>query len=151
MSIEIGQIFEGKVTGITKFGAFVELPEGKSGMVHISEVSDTFVNDISEHLNIDDTVKVKVIGINEAGKISLSIRKALPTPKPQRKFSSPRPQKVQAPVATGNPDYDIPLEKSDNAAFEDMIAKYKQTSDEKLSGLKKNGTLRKGSSRRNGR
>ena len=76
MQIEVGSILEGKVTGIIKFGAFVELPEGKSGMVHISEISNTYVENVSDFLQEGQTVKVKVLAINENGKISLSIKKA---------------------------------------------------------------------------
>ena len=76
MAVEIGKIFEGKVSGITKFGAFVELDDGVNGLVHISEISDSFVNDINDILKVGDKVKVKVIKINDEGKISLSIRQA---------------------------------------------------------------------------
>lgn len=71
MQLAIGDVLEGKVTGITKFGAFVELEPGKTGMVHISEVSTDYVEDISQYLKKDQTVKVKVINITEEGKISL--------------------------------------------------------------------------------
>ena len=74
MQLEVGSIVEGKVTGVTKFGAFVELPEGKSGMVHISEVADVFVSEISQFVSEGQTVKVKIININEDGKISLSMK-----------------------------------------------------------------------------
>ena len=72
MGLEIGAVIEGKVTGITKFGAFVALPEGKSGLVHISEVANSYVNDVNDYLSVGQTVKVRVISINEAGKINLS-------------------------------------------------------------------------------
>lgn len=75
MQLAIGDVLEGKVTGITKFGAFVELEPGKTGMVHISEVSTDYVEDISQYLKKDQTVKVKVINITEEGKISLSIKR----------------------------------------------------------------------------
>lgn len=78
MQLAIGDVLEGKVTGITKFGAFVELPEGKTGMVHISEVSTAYVEDISQYLEENQVVKVKIINITEEGKISLSIKKAMP-------------------------------------------------------------------------
>ena len=70
MDLAVGAIVEGKVTGITKFGAFVALPEGKSGMVHISEVASSFVNDIKDFLQEGQTVKVKIINIDQAGRIS---------------------------------------------------------------------------------
>lgn len=88
MQLEIGKIYEGKVCEITKFGAFVEV-EGKTGMVHISEVSNTFVNDINEHLKIGQEVKVKVLNLTDDGKISLSIKKALPQQeRPRRNFNN---------------------------------------------------------------
>ena len=74
--LEVGAIFEGKVTGITKFGAFVDLGNGKTGMVHISEVAPVFVKEIRDFVTEGQTVKVKIIGINEDGKISLSIPKS---------------------------------------------------------------------------
>ncbi len=171
MQLEVGSIVEGKVTGITKFGAFVELSEGKSGMVHISEVADVFVSEITEFISEGQTVKVKIININEDGKISLSMKKATPrpaatrngAPRPPRNFppkdkdaeSSPRPAprpkpqpKQQSPVFTGNPDLDWTPTKSGNAAFEDMLMKFKQTSDEKTSGMKKNQSSRRGGGRK---
>ena len=75
MSIEVGSKVQGKVTGITNFGAFVELPDGKTGLVHISEVADNYVKDINEHLKVNDSVKVKVVSVAPGGKISLSIKK----------------------------------------------------------------------------
>ena len=78
MDLAVGSIVEGKVTGITKFGAFVALPEGKSGMVHISEVAASFVNDIKDFLQEGQQVKVKIINIDQAGRINLSIKKAQP-------------------------------------------------------------------------
>ena len=74
--LEVGAIFEGKVTGITKFGAFVDLGGGKTGMVHISEVAPVFVKEIRDFVTEGQTVKVKIIGINDDGKISLSMKKA---------------------------------------------------------------------------
>ena len=73
MSLEVGNIVEGKVTGITNFGAFVELAEGKTGLVHISEVADAYVHDIKDYLKENDMVKVKIINMRD-GKIGLSIR-----------------------------------------------------------------------------
>ena len=74
MSIEVGNILEGVVTGITKFGAFVELPGGKVGLVHISEVADVYVKDVNDFLKEKDKVKVKVLSVDEQGKIGLSIK-----------------------------------------------------------------------------
>ena len=83
MQLEVGSIVEGKVTGFTSFGAFVDLDGGKKGMVHISEVATEFVKDIKDHLKVGQQVKVKVIGIDENGRINLSIKKALPpVPRP---------------------------------------------------------------------
>ncbi|WP_066185612.1 MULTISPECIES: S1 domain-containing RNA-binding protein [Gracilibacillus] len=76
MSIEVGSKLQGKVTGITNFGAFIELPGGKTGLVHISEVADNYVKDINEHLTVGDEVTVKVLNVEDDGKIGLSIKKA---------------------------------------------------------------------------
>jgi len=76
MSVRVGQIVEGTVSGITKFGAFIQLEDGVSGMVHISEIADTYVKDINDYVKQNDRVRVKVLSIDENGKISLSIRKA---------------------------------------------------------------------------
>ena len=78
MEFGVGSVLEGKVTGITKFGAFVSLPEGKSGLVHISEIAYSYVNDVKDHLKEGQEVKVRVIGIDENGRINLSIKKAQP-------------------------------------------------------------------------
>ena len=95
MELAVGAIAEGKVTGITNFGAFVALPGGKTGMVHISEIANTYVNNIRDHLTEGQEVKVKVLAIDPAGKINLSIKKALdPPPRPagQPRRSGPAPR-----------------------------------------------------------
>ena len=87
MQLEVGAILEGKITGVKKFGAFVALPGGKTGMVHISEVSNSFIEDLSTVLSEGQEVKVKVLNIAEDGKIALSIKRTLPpraAPEPGR-------------------------------------------------------------------
>jgi Predicted RNA binding protein (contains ribosomal protein S1 domain) len=79
MAIEVGSIVEGVVTGITNFGAFIELPDRVTGLVHISEVADAYVKDVRDYLKEQDHVKVKVIHVDEKGKIGLSIKQANPT------------------------------------------------------------------------
>ena len=97
MELTVGTIYDGKVTGITKFGAFVALPGGKSGMVHISEVANAYVEDIKQYLSEGQEVKVKLIGIDPQGRVNLSIKKALPEqPRPARQ-ERPR-QPAPAPV-----------------------------------------------------
>jgi S1 RNA binding domain protein len=123
MQLEVGAVLEGKVTGITKFGAFVELPEGKTGMVHISEVAPTFVKEIKDYVKDGQIVKVKILAITPEGKISLSMKRAEPPAK--RQFS-------------GRPDsFEWSPRRNDNMSFEDMMNKFKQSSDDKLSDLKK--------------
>lgn len=142
MAVEIGAILEGKVTGITNFGAFIELPDKSTGMVHISEVSSTYIKDIHEKLNEGDTVTVKVIEINEKGKIALSIKQALPQDEaPPKRPSGDRPRRPQPQVWTG-----APKTESEGGSFEDMLARFKTVSDEKLSDLKKNNVAKRGSS-----
>ena len=141
MQLDVGKIYEGKVTGITKFGAFVELEPGTTGMVHISEVANTFVNEIKVFLTEGQTVKVKVLSVGEDGKISLSIKKAADNPPPRkdnvrkpynnnnggRRFDGGSKQSVQEKA---------PL--TPEAAFEDMLNKFKQNSEERMSDIKKN-------------
>jgi S1 RNA binding domain protein len=91
MEFAVGAILEGKVTGITKFGAFVALPGNKTGMVHISEIAHAYVSDISEYLTVGQEVKVKVIALDPAGKINLSIKKTVEPP--PRQGRSDRPQR----------------------------------------------------------
>ncbi|MER3461361.1 MAG: RNA-binding protein S1, partial [candidate division GAL15 bacterium] len=76
-AVGAGQIVEGVVTKITTYGAFVDLPDGRSGLVHISEIADTFVRDIREYLREGQTVRVKILGLNERGKLDLSVKQAL--------------------------------------------------------------------------
>ena len=91
MQLEVGSILEGKVTGITKFGAFIELPGGKTGMVHISEVASSYVKEISDYLSMGQMVKVKVIGITPEGKVSLSIKQVAPAPAAAERPNTRRP------------------------------------------------------------
>lgn len=126
MQLEVGAVLEGKVTGITKFGAFVELPGGKTGMVHISEVAPTYVKEIRDYVTENQTVKVKILTIGEDGKISLSMKKAVEPSAARRRPSPGRPGGFEWQNA-----------RSDPANFEDMLAKFKQTSDEKILDLKR--------------
>ncbi len=144
MQLEVGAILEGKVTGITKFGAFVDLGEGKSGMVHISEVAATYVKEISDHVELGQMVKVKVLGITPEGKISLSIKKALPPPPPGARpprRSAPRDgyrSSAPMPPVKGPGNYEwTPRAQSENMSFEDMMSKFKAASDDKMSDLKR--------------
>ena len=154
MSLEVGMIVEGKVTGITKFGAFVDLENGKTGMIHISEVAPTYVNDIREHLKEGQTVKVKILSIGEDGKISLSIKKALPPQnqngsRSHRTNSAPRNRSNNSGISGSPRGYEWqPSRQPESASFEDMLNKFKQTSDEKISNLKRANESRRGSSRR---
>ncbi len=132
MQLEIGSILNGKVTGITKFGVFVDIGDGKTGMVHISEVATTFVENINDFLTIGQEVKVKVLSISEEGKISLSIKKA------QERERRNAPRKPVAPPdrPTGG---EWQARRNDSLSFEDMMNRFKQTSDDKMSDLKRKG------------
>lgn len=147
MSLEVGMIVEGKVSGITKFGAFVDLDDGKTGMVHISEVAPTFVNDIKDHLTEGQSVKVKILNIGDDGKISLSIKKALP----QQNSNNNRQNRggFSAHRKNNSSGYEWQSQRSSEpSSFEDMLSKFKQTSDEKISNLKRANESRRGASRR---
>ena len=144
MEFGVGSVLEGKVTGITKFGAFVSLPEGKSGLVHISEIAYSYVNDVKDHLKEGQEVKVKVIGIDENGRINLSIKKAMdPPPRPAGQGRPMgRPGGHTAGGFRGKP---APAEP---ASFEDRLKQFMAASDSKLSELRQS---ERRSSRRGGR
>lgn len=146
MQLEVGTILEGKVSGITKFGVFVELEGGKTGMVHISEVSSNYVTEISEHVKENQIVKVRVLSVGEDGKIRLSMKKL--------NGDEPAPKQPRAPRTQDKDfkrEYSAP-KKSEPMSFEDMLTKFKQSSDERMSDLKRNmDSKRGGGSRRGGR
>ncbi|SMC55011.1 S1 RNA-binding domain-containing protein [Papillibacter cinnamivorans] len=142
MELGVGTVLEGKVTGITKFGAFVALPEGKTGLVHISEISHSYVNDIREHLKEGQTVKVKIIGIDANNRINLSIKKTLEPPPRSAEHSRPSAHSSYTPRSAA------PREPS---SFEDKIKQFMQDSDSKMSDLKQYIDKRSGSSRRRGK
>jgi S1 RNA binding domain protein len=152
MELAVGAILEGKVTGITKFGAFVALPGNKTGMVHISEIAHAYVSDISEYLTVGQEVKVKVIALDPAGKINLSIKKTVEPPPRQGRSDRPqrsgdrgeregrgdRPQRSgnrgsyeqrQRPAARTN----TPKEPQ---SFDDMLKQFMADSDSKISSIK---------------
>lgn len=145
MEIEIGSIQEGKVTGIMNFGAFVSLPGGKSGLVHISEISNTFVKDVHDHLNVGQMVKVKVLEINEQGKINLSIKRALAEEKkePERE-AAPPPAAPSKPVMT---EAGVVAPPTGDLSFEEKLKKFMQASDSKNADKRRN-TERKQHARR---
>ena len=134
MQLEIGKIYTGKVKGITQYGAFVDIDGGGTGMVHISEIANTFVSDIREHLTEEQEV------INDAGKISLSIKKAAPAAPQRKNDDKRRSQKpnVWEPKKTTPPS---------EMTFEDMMSHFKQTSEERMCDIKRS-TDRKNKTRR---
>lgn len=125
MVITVGNVYDGKVTKITKFGAFVQLASGKSGMVHISEIANTFVDDISKFLSEGQEVKVKVLAIDEEGRINLSLKKA-----EVKETAEP----VKEPTAQ-----DI---------FESKLKAFMQSSESRISDLKHQNDRRSGAKRR---
>ncbi|MCI2106175.1 MAG: S1 RNA-binding domain-containing protein [Intestinimonas sp.] len=155
MEFEVGSILEGKVTGITKFGAFVSLPGGRSGLVHISEIAYSYVNDVKDYLSEEQMVKVKVIGIDNNNRINLSIKKAMdPPPRPPHsagqggpRFSGqggPRP----GGRSGGRPGGFNRNQPAEPETFEDRLKHFMQASDSRLSDLR---YMEKRNSRRGGR
>ncbi len=140
MQLEIGKIYDGKVKGIAQYGAFVEIEGAGTGMVHISEIANSFVKDVKDYLTENQSVKVKVLSIGDDGKIGLSIKKAVedaeempkPAKRPERKPNVWEPKKKPPVTELG---------------FEEMMARFKQNSEEKICALKRN-TERKNGSRR---
>ena len=153
MELEIGAIQEGKVTGITKFGAFVLLPGGKSGLVHISEIANAYVNDVNDYLKVGDTVKVKILSVNEAGKVNLSIKQAQPSaPRPAqpsantaRPAYTPRPANTYRSTAPRDGEVAPP---TGDTSFEDKLKHFMQQSDSKISDSKIYADRRSGGRRR---
>ena len=149
--LEVGAIVEGKVSGITKFGAFVTLPGGKSGLVHISEIAYTYVNDVKDLLTEGQDVKVKIIGIDENNRINLSIKKALPPP--ARPARGPRPARPGGDARPSGPASRPPRQAQaprEPATFDDMLKRFMSDSDSKLSGrYSDKGRSRRGNGRRN--
>lgn len=134
MQIEVGQIVEGKITGITNFGVFVDLGDNKTGMVHISEVARSYVTDIHEFVKENDTVKMKVLSIDEGGKISLSIKRAQENTQKEKKERNNHSSRQSAKIDSS---YTWTPKKQEPASFEEMMNLFKQTSDEKFSDLKR--------------
>lgn len=135
MALAVGSVVEGEVTGITNFGAFVQLPEGKVGLIHISEVSNVYVRDIHDFLKEKQKVTVKVVSIDDRGKIGLSLKALMPaTPPPQPKRAPERrqefvPQKAAAPLP---------------ATFEDKLSRFLKDSDDRLLDLRRNTESKRG-------
>ena len=176
MEFGVGSILDGKVTGITKFGAFVSLPEGRSGLVHISEIAYSYVNEVSEHLKEGQEVKVKVIGIDQANRINLSIKQVAPPPQraPRPAFNrnnnnngegAQRPERREGGYNNNNNGGQRPYRSNNSEArptgfvrqapkeptdFEDKLKQFMQSSDSKLSELRyleKKGGNRRGNRR----
>ena len=139
MQLQVGMVIEGKVTGITKFGAFVALPEGKSGLVHISEIANTFVNDVHDYVQDGQTVKVKIIGIGDDGKINLSIKKADEhAPQQRQDQRPPRPASAAQPRQYGGPRQAVPRANgpTGDVSFEDNLKQFMQESDSRMADNK---------------
>ena len=160
MSIEVGSKLQGKVTGITHFGAFVELPGGSTGLVHISEVADNYVKDINEFLKVGDEVLVKVVNVEQDGKIGLSIRKAQDRPeRPDRPARPPRPEGSDRPARPSRP-YNSqrpnrpqgggggrgprPNQARPTVSFEDKMSRFLKDSEERISTLKRQTESKRG-------
>lgn len=151
MAVQVGEILEGKVTGLKPFGAFVALPDGKTGLVHISEVSYEFVQDIAAVLEEGQPVQVKVMSVAPDGKIALSIKRTQPAPERGAKPAGarvPRPPRKEAPPRVWQPK---PAAPKGDLTFEDMMARYKTQSEEKIADLRRvTENHRGGYSRRRG-
>lgn len=155
MEYSVGGVYDGKVTGITKFGAFVNIGEGKSGLVHISEIANTFVREVREHLTEGQEVKVKIIGIDESGRINLSIKKALApaaadnTPREYASRDNARRFAPREQSGRTNPpqEYVSSSAKSASDSFEDKLKSFMQDSNSRMADLKHQGERKGGSGR----
>ena len=141
MELTVGAVLEGKVKSITNFGAFISLPEGKSGLVHISEVSNTYVSDIRQHLTEGQDVKVVILSV-DGNKINLSIKRL--EARPQRENTprpAPRPQAQRAPTPP-------PAPKTADQLFEEKLKQFMSESDSKISSIRQYSDHRTKSRRR---
>ena len=147
MQFEEGAIVSGKVTGLTDFGAFLELEGGKTGMIHISEVASNYVKDIREHISVGQEVKAKIISVSPEGKISLSIRKLndQPKEKEQRPQRPQKPRSERRPANVWNGQKSSAPAEGEKQSFEDMMARFKAISDEKMTDLKRASDSKRGS------
>lgn len=155
MGLVVGAVLEGKVTGITGFGAFVSLPEGKSGMVHISEVANSFVSDIKEFIKEGDTVRVKVIAIDDAGRINLSIKRAQENPRQQQQQPAPRagferraPRPRPGQFQGGRPQQSKQPRDPASMTFEDKLKMFMADSESRMADIRHNTDRKSGSRRR---
>lgn len=158
MALSVGEIVNGKVTGITNFGAFVETEDGSRGMIHISEISRSYIEDIKSVLKIGQAVTVKVISIADDGKVALSMKqlekadankKSAANRKPRTREPQKQRKKYEpAPPVTSPGDFEW-QSSSSGGSFEDMMSKFKRTSEDKMSDLKR-GESRGYSRRGNG-
>lgn len=171
MALEVGNIVEGTVTGIAKFGVFVELPDKSVGLVHISEVASEYVNDVNDYLKVQDKIKVKVITIDDKGKIALSIKQAQPAAPQEkrqdhfhrdhehgngrefhhftrrensgdREASAPAPRNQERRSFSGG--YRQSARQEAPASFEDKLSRFLKDSDERLLDLKRNVESKRG-------
>lgn len=137
MEIEVGAVLEGTVTSIAKFGAFVSLPERRSGLVHISEIAAAYVADVNDFLQVGQTVKVKVLAITPEGKINLSIKRAEEQPRQNAQQRAPRQSapRQSAPRAAGSaPSGGMVHGPTNDASFEDRLKHFMQESDSRIAG-----------------
>lgn len=151
MELAVGQVLEGTVTGITKFGAFVGLEGGKSGLVHISEVANAYVSDVHDHVEIGQKVKVKVLSLGEAGKINLSIKRAQEAPRPNQTPAYRRPLQ-QAPAQSSRQSAGAVQGQvappTANQDFEDRLKRFMQESDSRIADNRMYADRRQRSRRR---
>lgn len=151
MELAVGQVLEGTVTGITKFGAFVSLEGGKSGLVHISEVANAYVSDVHDHVEIGQKVKVKVLSLGEAGKINLSIKRAQEPPRANpapayRRPSQPQQAPAVRPAQSAVQGQVAPP--TGNQDFEDRLKRFMQESDSRIADNRMYADRRQRSRRR---
>lgn len=140
MAIEVGSKVQGKVTGITNFGAFVELEPGTTGLVHISEIADNYVKDINDFLKLQDVVTVKVINIEKDGKIGLSIKQAVDKPKEEQ----PRERRPERFQRGDRGDRGNRFNRNHQATFDDKLTKFLKDSEDRLSTLKRQTESKRG-------
>lgn len=137
MQFKVGDIVEGRITGIKDYGVFADIGDGKSGMVHISEVANSFVSDINQFCKVNDVFKMKIMSVSDDGKISLSIKKAQPAEKPREKTEKKPREKRERVETVVDSSYVWTPQKTEATSFEEMMSRFKASSDDKFSDLKR--------------
>lgn len=144
MALEVGNKVEGKITGLAKFGAFIDLGNNKTGLVHISEVSDKFVEDINEELSVGQIVTVEILSIGDDGKIALSMRDKAKEAAEKEQARKAEPVKPRATQRSNQQSNHFGNKRNDSRNFDSLMDDFLKDSETRLSSIRKNTESKRG-------